>query len=111
MIKTIWTEAYRPFIMGGDVNAPVSCDAEVADPIDAGRGFWVYRVVSPSGKSFFAEKSTGAIIGSSLKEVKEDIRTANLSVMRKQIRDAKVRASHCVPVSVAEFWRLLRADK
>jgi hypothetical protein len=34
----IWTTAYRPFIMGGNVNAPIGIKVEVGEKIHVGKG-------------------------------------------------------------------------
>jgi hypothetical protein len=105
----IWTEAYRPFIMGGDCNAPIICDVPVDGPFDLGAGYQGFLAVSPNGETFVAESVTGAIVGATVKTVREDIATAEKAVMDSQIEWAKKRVLKACVVSRTEFWRLLRA--
>lgn len=106
----IWTEAYRPFIMGGDCNAPIICDVPVTGPFDLGRGYQGFLAVSPNGKTFVAESFTGAIVGSTLNGVREDIEDADAMVMEEQIAHARKRVLQAATVSRDEFWKMLRAD-
>ena len=105
----IWTQSYRPFIMGGDVNAPVWIDIEPAsEPYDLGKGYKGVTVISPSGKIFVAEIETGAIVGSKIREVRADIEAADEDTMRRQIEDARKRVERACHVHPNEFWRQLK---
>ena len=81
----IWTLGYRPFIMGGNVNAPVGVEVEVTEPIELPEGPLVYEVALSDGRTAIAEATTGAIIGSSLAIVKRDVRQGDPEVMISQI--------------------------
>lgn len=107
----VWTEAYRPFIVGGDVNAPVSCDLEPASsPLELGKGYMGVIVVSPVGKTFIVEVITGGIVGKYIDEVRKDVEDSDEEVLRAQIEIGKRRSEETVPVTQQEFWRVLRAD-
>lgn len=108
MKLTIWTEAYRPFIMGGDVNAPISTEIEVGEPVDLGKGITGYLVCSPSGKTFVAEATTGAFIGGSIDQVKTDIGEAAPEVMQEQLAAAKKRAKSAESMEKDKFWGMFR---
>lgn len=105
----IWTEAYRPWIMGGDCNAPIVCDVPVDGPFDLG-GFQCFLATSPSGKTFVAEGITGAIVGPTIEAVCSDIEAADEAIVEEQIAHAKIRVLRADTVSWKVFWRLLRAD-
>jgi hypothetical protein len=105
----IWTNGYRPFIMGGDVNAPVFCDVPVDGPFDLGKGYEGFLAVSPSGRTFVAESITGAIVGSTVAEVRKDVTTADEAIMKEQIAEAQKRVRRAERVSPADFWRMLKA--
>lgn len=107
----IWTVGYRPFIMGGNVNAPVCIETEATGPFDLGKGWKGYVVVAPSGKTFVAESITGAIVGSTIEEVRADVATAAESIMIRQIEDAKKRAAEAEAVSADVFWRQLKGAR
>jgi hypothetical protein len=105
----IWTEAYRPWILGGNCRAPVSCDVPVDGPFELGKGYIGYIATSPNGRKFVIESETGALIGSSLDGVREDIRSGDETVMKQQIEHAKRRALETDSISVELFWKLLKA--
>jgi hypothetical protein len=103
----IWTEAYRPWIMGGDVNAPIWTEVLAGSPVDIGNGFQAYLITSPSGATYVAEAITGALIGTTIKQVKIDVATGDPEVMLKQIEDAKARVKRADYISPETFWRML----
>lgn len=106
----IWTRAYRPWILGGDVNAPVYTEVEpTSEHQDLGKGYQGVTVVSPSGKTFVVETSTGGIVGHSVEDVRNDVMAADDTVLKRQIENESLNAARAEPVTVDEFWRLLRA--
>lgn len=108
MKKVIWTAAYSPFIMGGDVNAPISTEVEVGEPFDLGGGFTGYLVVSPKGRTHVVEAETGAFVGTSIDEVKANIAAGDPAVMRKQITDALEEFKKAIPLTNEQFWGRFR---
>lgn len=89
MKLTIWTRAYSPFIMGGNVNAPIKTKVEAGDKFDIGKGFEAYLVVSPKGKTHVVDAITGAFVGTTIDEVRADVAEGDIKVMRKQINDLR----------------------
>jgi hypothetical protein len=105
----IWTTNYRPFILGGDVNAPIMADVPVSGPFDIGQGFQAYLAVGPNGKTFVAESITGAIVGSTIEQVREDVASGKKSDMDKQIEDAKKMVLRAYEATPEELWKRLKA--
>lgn len=106
----IWTEAYSPFIMGGDVNAPICTEVEAGEPIDVGRGIQAYVIASPrTGKVHIAESTTGAFVGSSIEQVRQDVESADPEVIKQQLASAAERVKHARPLSPEEFWNHFRS--
>ena len=108
MKANIWTENYRPFIIGGDVNAPIMCNIDVLGPYDLGKGFQGWLFATPSGKTLVAETQTGAIVGSTLEEVKNDIESASDTDLKENIEHAKRRVARAYMASEEEFWKRLK---
>jgi len=104
----IWTEAYRPFIMGGNVHAPVSIEMELDDPIDIGHGLQAYLIVDPEGRTHVAESTTGAFIGTTIDQVRADLAAADPEMVKSQMEDAKVRAQKADPLDDDTFWSLFK---
>lgn len=105
MKKLIWTEAYTPFIMGGNVNAPICTEVEVGDPVEIGRGMFAYVVASPiNGCIYVAESTTGAFVGSSIEEVRKDVESADVHVIKKQLKEASERVKQARHLSTEHFW-------
>lgn len=83
----MWTRAYRPFITGGDVHSPIATDIKAGGPVSIGKGFKAFLAASPKGTPLVIESKSGGIIGHDLATVRNDVATAKLSVMRKQVRE------------------------
>ena len=107
MKKKVWITNYRPFIMGGDVNAPIMCEVEILGEYDLGKDYIGWLFATPSGKTFVAESITGAIVGNTLEDVRKDIEEADLKIMEKQIEDAKVMLEKAYMGTKEEFWKRL----
>jgi hypothetical protein len=108
----IWPEAYRPFIMGGDVNGPIATTVEIGHLhiVEAAPDIRIVELTSPYGTHHVAEVTSGALVGTSMNRVMQDIAAAPADVMAQRIADAKVRALKADTVSPAVFWWLLSRD-
>ena len=106
----MWTEATRPWRMGGDVHQPVGVDVHVNTPIDVGYGISVYVVVVPDGRIAIVESQSGAIVGGSLKQVKQDIAKGAHNAMSRQIRRARKRREQVDVLNPDEFYSLWSAE-
>lgn len=104
----VWTAAYRPFMIGGDVRTPIATVLEVGEPVDIGKGMTAYVIVSPSGQTFIAESTTGAFVGNSLEAVRRDVIFAPPAVMREQLERAAIEANRATLHSVDDFWRMFK---
>jgi len=113
MRLVIWTRAYRPFTMGGDVNRPIATEVAVGKPITLvrGRPQQVYVVLSPNGHEHVAEAATGALVGTSLAEVLQDYKEADDVVVQGQLADAAAEAKRAELLSPDEFWRLFQDER
>lgn len=108
MMKTVWTAAYTPFMMGGNVNAPIATKVEVSGPFDLGGGFEGYLAVSPKGMIHVVEAETGAFIGTNIDKVKADVAAGDPTIMRKQITDAAKEFKKANHITAEEFWGRFR---
>ncbi len=105
MMMLVWTEAYSPWIMGGDVHAPLGAMLEVGNKFDLGQGQHGYLIQSPTGELFVAEATTGAFIGPSLEQVREDVASCDdISVMEKQLEAAKLQREKVRVLEPEDFW-------
>jgi len=102
----IWTEGYQPFIMGGDVNAPLGVEVEAGEPIDLGQDIRVHEIKFPDDQIAIVEATTGAIVGSDLQTVKADLSQADPVVVQQQLQAAQQRRLKVRTLSMAEFLRI-----
>ncbi len=104
---TIWIPAYRPMMLGGDVHAPVCTQVE-GTPIDLGKGFKGYSVVTPAGGVVIAEAKSGAIVGQSLEQVLRDIERADPIYMKKQVKEATAQFLKSNHLPSEQFWTFVK---
>ena len=104
----VWTEAYRPFLMGGDVHAPIATEVEVGEPVELSNGLKVYMVVSPTGNTYVAEESTGAFVGTDMKVVMGDADEADPVVLKKQLEQAAERVKKATMLDPEKFWSMFK---
>lgn len=104
----VWTEAYRPFVMGGRVRYPVMAEVEATGPHALGKGYFGYLITAPDGSTLVAESETGALVGPTLEEVKADIKSATKQIMKEQIEHARERVKIAEQTSADNFWKMLR---
>ena len=101
----IWTRGYRPFILGGDVNAPLGTTIKVGELFELGDGYQGYLVANPNtGTTYVVEVQTGAIVGPDLETVRQDIKEADSKVMAAQIGKAMEDQEKVVVQDPTEFW-------
>jgi hypothetical protein len=112
MQVTVWTRGYRPFIMGGNVNADLKADVECDGPFDLGKGYSGY--VFQAGKKWFvAESESGGIVGNgatqeeALKSVIDDVRVADEAFMEQQIKDACARREKAAMQNTEYFLSIM----
>jgi hypothetical protein len=104
----MWTKSYRPFVMGGSVNYLVGCELETPEEVDLGKGVVGYVVLTPKGSTAIAEKTSGAIVGTSLQDVREDIDSCGAEMMADQLAAACCQVKDVRWVSPEKFWTLYR---
>jgi len=99
----IWTYFKTPFAIASQ-KQPVGCLVLVSCKLALGRGYSGYLVPTAYGGYVICEEHSGAIIGNSLNEVREDIRSGNVEVMRRQIIDARKESEIAKVIAPEEFW-------
>ena len=105
----VWTEAYRPFILGGDVHAPIATEIEdIGEPFDLGGGYFGHLFQNPNtGDLFVAESTSGAFVGPCPQQVKQDIAEGDPGFMATQVADGIERRKKAAILPEEEFWRQL----
>jgi hypothetical protein len=107
----VYTIGYFPFIMGGNVHQPISCEVEAKGPFELGDGYKGYLVQHPNGDTYVAEESSGGFVGPNLKLVRKDIKEGDKSIMAKQVVDAVLDSLTARIMPANEFWEMLKKRK
>lgn len=100
---TVFSRAYRPVTFNGKTYFLIKAKVDAKGPYNIGNGFEGYIVTNGKIK-FIAEATTGAAIGKTLKEVREDIKNGDMKLMKEQIKEAKKSLKEAKSVSVKKFW-------
>ncbi len=106
IVRTVWTMGYFPFQMGGNVHRPMSTEVKASELHDTPKGIKLFTFLTPKGTLRVCEAETGAIVGNSLGEVMNDIATAKKSVMKAQVREAKLALRNVKVMTPDEFFKL-----
>lgn len=99
----IWTPAYRPFIMGGNVNAPLYLDA---DPVETrtirGRKLHLF---TDGTKTVVVEDESGGTVADTFESAQADLEVANLDMVKRQAVAAKKLGDTAEKAAdAAEWW-------
>lgn len=110
--KTVvaWIPRYMPFIMGGDVHKPACAELEVAEETPVGRSYTVFRVVAPNGTDFYVEALSGAILGSDLQMIKDDIEQGDQEYMERQIATSIQQRNKAQQLEPELFWSYVKGS-
>lgn len=104
----VWTRAYRPFLLGGNVNADIAIEVEPEESVEID-GYTVHRLTSPDGtKTVWADEVSGGLVGGDLEEIKRDIAVAETAFLDKQLQEMKARGEKAESVDAEDFWRQIK---
>ena len=106
----VWTKAYRPFMLGGNVNAPIATEVEVGEATELAPGISVHVVVSPTGTAHVAEATTGAFVGTDIEQVRKDVQDADPEIIKDQLKKAKAELDGVDHLDPAVFWGLFKNE-
>ena len=106
----IYTATYNPFILGGDVHQFIKTDVPVGEPQDLGKGYSAYLVTAPNGTVYVVEATTGALLGTNLSQVLEDVAQGAPAMMEDQLSKSKLDFEKARLIQPDEFWRKLKAN-
>lgn len=103
----IWTTVYRPFIMGGNVNQPISTIVRVLERREMkGIGFFSFKTAK--GTLRVCEAQTGGIIADSFEELEENIADCTEKELRSQIDGAEPLSKPTNGLTNEEFFKEYR---
>lgn len=106
----IYTKTYNPFILGGDVHQFIKTDVPVGEPQDLGKGYSAYLVTAPNGTAYVVEATTGALLGTDLSQVLEDVVQGDPAIIENQLSKSKLDFEKARLIQPDEFWRKLKAN-
>ena len=105
----IWKWGYFPYTLGGKVHRPIKTTVDVDDRVDLGGGYEGYVVETPAGECFIVEATSGAVIGSTVEAVRQDIAAGDPDLMRDQVSDSLLKRKNAQVLTPDEFFRPKRA--
>ena len=106
----IYTATYNPFILGGDVHQFIKTNVPVGEPKDLGKGYSAYLVTAPNGAVYVVEATTGALLGTDISQVLEDVAQEDPAIMENQLSKSKLDFDKAKLIQPDEFWKKLQAN-
>ena len=103
-----WNWGYFPFSLGGPPHRRVKATLPAEGPFDLGGGYQGYLITSPQGKTRVAEATTGAIVGDTLEQVRDDIAQGDPEIIAQQVAKAADDGEQASNISAEQFWTRLK---
>jgi len=108
MKKIVWTigGGMRWGIMRfGGSSTNISAEVDVTGPFKLGKGFIGYLAISPvDGSTHVVEAKSGAFVGSSIEEVRKDIKSGTVENMKAQVEKAVNESKYTTRITAEDFW-------
>jgi hypothetical protein len=103
VMERIWTVAYRPFIMGGNVNEAISTEVTIIERRMI-NGFNFFTFKTPRGSIKVCDAQTGGVIADSFEELEKNIEGLSKEFLQSQIDGAKERFPNMREMTNEEFF-------
>ena len=106
IIKVIWTRAYNPFVFGGSTEQIIGTRITV-DPskdLHFSSRVRIHEVLSPKNTKFYVESRSGGLLGTDLKMIREDLKAAHPTFLKKQLKEQTAAGKRAKIVEPSEFW-------
>lgn len=104
-VMTIWTIGNRPFVMGGSVEYPMGTKTKCVGAYHVGKGYNVFIANGPAGQVAVVESKSGAVVGSSIDQVRQDVATGDPALMKQQVRAALEQVNKVELIPESEWWQ------
>lgn len=89
----------------GASSTNISAEVEVTGPYPLGKGFSAYIAKSPvDGSTHVVEAKSGAFIGSTLAQVRNDVKSGTVKEMKAQVEEAILESNHTERITAEDFW-------
>jgi hypothetical protein len=89
----------------GGSSTNISAEVEVTGPYPLGKGFSAYIAKSPvDGSTHIVEAKSGAFIGTTLAQVRKDVKSGTVKEMGKQVAAAILDSNHTERITAEDFW-------
>lgn len=102
----IWTTAYRPLKIGGNVRRNIATEVEIEDSewFELANGFYGARLEN----GIYIDKVSGGLLGRDLDMIIEDIESSDIEVIERQLLDMILERDKAEVISNEEFFNLIR---
>jgi hypothetical protein len=105
----VWTQCYRPFRTGGDVNQPTSAKLTISGVIDLGKGFKAYTAISPKDNlTYFIDPVSHGLLGVNLSDIKWGVENSTKTKINKQLAQMKKIGEKADTITANQFWSMLK---
>lgn len=107
--RRIWTMGHFPFLMGGEVNQPITTEVDFIEEKDLGKGIKAFSFKTVKGTLKIAESRTGGIVADSFEQLIEQIKDSTKKELNDQLDRAQLVVDKATKhLSNEEFFKLYR---
>jgi len=101
----IWTTAYRPFSMGGNVRGNIATEVEIdkSDWFELANGYCGAKL----DNGFYIDKVSGGLLGKDLDMIVSDIKTSTREIIDEQLYDMIIERDKSDVISNEKFFSMI----
>lgn len=104
-VRTVWTQNYTPFIMGGSVHHSIVTEVEILEERVI-KGIPFFTWLTPKGKMRLSEGVSGAIVADSFEDLLEAIQGMSDTEVMNQLKEGVSVFINPRRLSKEEFFKL-----
>ena len=100
----IWSQGFRPFIMGGDVHRPMACEITSYSESFLLAKVSIRAAIRPDGVMVFLEPG-GGIVGDQIAVLRRDLMKCSPKLAKEQMERSKKLNDYALLMPEEEFWK------
>lgn len=90
------------------IGTEIDVDSNHDHLISIGENYYVIEIYAPNNTIYYAESTSGALMGKDLDIIKHSIKEAGKEMMKIQIKNARLQQEVCILVDNESFWKHIK---
>ena len=100
----IWTDFKHPFVVGG--YRALGCRIRISNSSILMNNTKIYGTLTPSGKTVYVEATSGAIVGTNITDIINNVEEVDMEVIEEQILAARAQVAGIKVIDADRFWKV-----